>query len=60
MLERYLYLSTEVGNPFYSDVVKSVQAIYWIDPIKRKLYRLSNQLESLGDTKTMASFLVIL
>ena len=56
VLERYLYLSTEVGNPFYSDVVKSVQAIYWIDPIKRKLYRLSNQLESLGDTKTMASF----
>ena len=56
ILERFTYLSTEIGNPFNSDIVKSVQAIYWIDPLKKKVYRLGSQLETISDTKSMHSF----
>ena len=56
-LERFNYISTEIGSQANSDIVKSIQAIYWLDSFKKKIYKFTGQLESLSDLKGLSGYL---
>lgn len=56
VLDRFQYVSTEIGSQAGSSVIKSLQALYWLDRHKKKLYKFTGQLESLSDLKGMGSY----
>lgn len=56
-LDRFAYISTEIGSQKNSDIVKSMQSIYWLDALKKKLYRFSGNIESLSDLKGLSGYL---
>lgn len=55
-LERFNYISTEIGSQKDSDIIKSLQAIYWLDRLKKKFYKFTGQLESLSDLKGLSGY----
>jgi len=52
----YAVGSTNVGLQHTNHVVQSLQALYWLDTNKRKAYRFSGRLDSLGDIKGLSAY----
>ena len=57
IIDKFHYLSTDIGCQDNSDVIGSISAIYWLDKNKKKIYSFNGQLETLTDLKGMQSYL---
>jgi len=57
IIDKFYYLSTDIGCQDNSDVIKSFSALYWLDKNKRKIYTFDGQIESITDLKGMHSYL---
>jgi hypothetical protein len=56
VLDRFDYLSTEIGCILKSQIVKTPSSLFWIDVYRKKLYRISpTGFESYGDNKLVSS-----
>jgi hypothetical protein len=55
-LERYDYISTEVGSFHQGSVTKSMYALYFFDIWKKKLFIYDGNLNSLSDAKGLYTF----
>jgi len=55
-LERFTYISTDVGIQGINEAVESVATVYFLDRNKKKIYMLSEGLQSLTDLKDMNSW----
>lgn len=56
ILDRFDYLTTEIGIQNNNKVIKSLQALYWLDNNKRKIYTISGGIKSLDDLKGLNSW----
>lgn len=56
ILDRFDYITTEIGIQGLNKVVKSLQALYWLDLNKKKIYTFSRGIESLDDLKGLNSW----
>lgn len=57
VIDKFYYLSTDIGCQDNSDIVGSFSAIYWLDKNKKKIYTFNGQIESITDLKGMFSYL---
>jgi len=57
VLDRYDYISESVGNTNRFGIANSTFGLYWLDNNKQEIYKFSNQLEPLGYTKGIKSYL---
>lgn len=56
VLDRFDYLSTEIGNQFGDYIVTTASNIYWLDRSLQKMYRIGTSgMETLSDTKSVGS-----
>lgn len=55
-LERFSYISTQIGIQKINEAVESVSFIYFLDINKKKIYVLADGLQALSDMKNMASW----
>lgn len=51
------YVSTDMGIQNINEAVKSFSALYWLDNNNKKIYKFSDRLESISDTKNFSSYL---
>lgn len=56
ILDRFDYISTEIGIQNQNKVIKSLQALYWLDNNKKKIYSYNRGLQSLDDLKGLNSW----
>jgi len=57
VIDKFNYLTTEVGCQDNSDVIKSFSAMYWLDKNKKKIYTYNGKIQSITDLKGMHSYL---
>lgn len=57
VIDKFHYLTTNIGCQDNSDIIKSFSALYWLDKNKRKIYTFNGQIESITDLKGLHSYL---
>lgn len=57
VIDKFHYLTTEVGCQDNSDIIKSFSALYWLDKNNKKIYTFNGSLESVTDVKGMHTYL---
>jgi hypothetical protein len=57
IIDKFNYLTTDIGCQDNSDIVKSLSGMYWLDKNKKKIYTFNGQLESVTDLKNMYTYL---
>lgn len=57
VIDKFNYLTTNIGCQDNSDVIKSFSAMYWLDKNKKKIYTYNGKIQSVTDLKGMHSYL---
>ncbi|MCP4255503.1 MAG: hypothetical protein GY775_19280 [Candidatus Scalindua sp.] len=57
VIDKFHYLSTDIGCQEDSDIIKSFSSMYWLDKNKKKIYSYNGKIESITDLKGLHTYL---
>jgi hypothetical protein len=55
-IQKHNYITNNIGTRHQNSIIKSNKGIYWIDTHNKKMYSISNNIETVSEIQGMSSF----